>query len=130
MVDKIKIKNLSAQNLKRNVSEQLLPLPAELIVAETYNEKIDEQLLNLPVESIVVGAHSEKIEHHKEIDLGGLIKDLMFNRYFCITKLEARRIAERMVSKGSAALNDVKWFLTHVERVQLAKELKEKYNLL
>lgn len=94
-------------------------------------EKVEqvEQLSDPPVEIIVSQESLQKSETKTEVDMAGLIKDLMFNRFFLIMEKEARPIAEKMVSEGSLTLHDVKWFLAFSERVQLAKELKEKYGL-
>lgn len=61
--------------------------------------------------------------------LQGLTRDLANNKYFLIFEREARPIAEKMIDRGAVALHEVSWFLAHSERVQLAKELKEKYGL-
>ena len=89
-----------------------------------------EQLPDPPVEIIVEQSVDQQADSKKEIDFQGLVKDLMFNRYFHIMEKEAKPIAEKMILEGSEVLHGVKWFLAASERVQLAKELKEKYGLL
>jgi hypothetical protein len=76
-----------------------------------------------------ISQSEEKFAEKKEIDMHGLVRDLMLNRFFLIMEKEARPLAEKMVSEGSHTLHDVKWFLSLFERMQLAKELKEKYKL-
>lgn len=109
---------------KRPVPPQFLKKKKETEEAKT--SQLIGQLPPTPEEIIV----KDLTKSQKEIDMQGLIKDLMFNKYFLIMEKEARPIAEKMVNEGFESLHEVKWFLAHSERVQLAKELKEKYGLL
>jgi len=104
------------------------PVPPQFLKKKKAEEAKATQLaeqLPPPPEEIIVENFIEK----KEVDIQGLIRDLMFNKYFHIMEKEARPIAERMAKEGAAALHDVKWFLALSERQQLAKELKEKFGL-
>ena len=109
---------------KRPVPPQFLKKKKESEEAKTV--QFTEQLPHPPEEIIV----KDSAESQKEIDMQGLVRDLMLNKYFLIMEKEARPMAEKMVNEGSETLHNVKWFLAHSERVQLAKELKEKYGLL
>lgn len=95
------------------------PVPPQFL-----RKKKEAEQLPLPPEEIIVP------ELARQIDVSTLVKDLMFNRYFHIMEKEAKPIAERMVNEGSETLHEVKWFLAPFERVQLAKDLKEKHGLL
>lgn len=108
---------------KRPVPPQFLKKKKE--AEEAKATQLAEQLPPPPEEIIV-----ENFIEKKEVDIQGLIKDLMLNRYFHIMEKEAKPIAERMVNEGSETLHEVKWFLAPFERVQLAKDLKEKHGLL
>lgn len=105
------------------------PVPPQFLKKKKAEEAKATQLaeqLPPPPEEIIVNDFAEP---QKEVDIQGLIRDLMFNKYFHIMEKEARPIAERMAKEGAAALHDVKWFLALSERQQLAKELKEKFGL-
>lgn len=91
------------------------------------NEKILSDEAAAPESSVTEFA--QVLEEKKEIDVRGLVRDLMFNKYFHIMEKEAKPIAEKMVKDGSSSLHEVKWFLAYSERVQLARELAEKYGL-
>jgi hypothetical protein len=109
-----KIKKINpGQFKKKNLSAQVQDETTAKVAQEPESEEI----------SIT------QIKEKKDIDMNGLVRDLMLNRYFHIMEKEARPIAEKMVSDGSASLHEVKWFLAHSERVQLAKELAEKYGI-
>lgn len=104
------------------------PVPPQFL----KKKKPAEENAQLPDPSTEIHVAAEILqlqEEKKEVDVKGLTKDLMFNRYFHIMEKEARPIAERMVKEGSETLWDVKWFLALSERQRLAKELKEKYGL-
>jgi hypothetical protein len=107
---------------KRPVPPQFLKKKKELEEAKAVH--LSDQLPPSPKEIIV-----ENFAEKKEIDIRGLVRDLMFNRFFHISEKEARPIAERMAADGSTSLHGVTWFLAGFERAQLAKELKEKYGL-
>ncbi len=104
------------------------PVPPQFLKKKKEKEDAAKLLAESPQDSLVENTIVEKVAP-AEIDMSGLIKDLMFNRYFHIFEKEARPIAEKMVSEGSSSLHNVKWFLASSERIQLAKELKEKYGL-
>ena len=105
---------------KRPVPPQFLKKKKE--AEEAKAAQLAEKLPSPPEEIIV-----ENFIERKEVDMQGLIRDLMFNKYFHIMEKEARPIAERMVNHGFETLHEVNWFLASSERVQLAKELREKY---
>lgn len=111
---------------KRPVPPQFLKKKKEKEEALVKDEI--EKLPDPPAEIIVPTFLVEK--EKKDVNIEALIRDLMFNRYHSIMEKEARPIVVRMVSEGSETLHEVKWFLAHSERVQLAKELKEKHGLL
>lgn len=104
----LKKKKEKEELAKKQEIEQLPPPPTEIIIEEP-----------------IVTIHETK----KEIDINGLTRDLVLNRFYRIMEKEARPIAERMAKEGAAALHDVKWFLALSERQQLANELKEKFGL-
>lgn len=110
--------------------KQKRPVPPQFLKKKKETEEVKTvplaEQLPPPPEEIVV---EQLVEPQKEIDMKGLIRDLALNKYFMIMEKEARQLAERMLNEGSESLHDVKWFLAHSERVQLAKELKEKYDL-
>ena len=110
---------------KRPVPPQFLKKKEK--VADVANAT-SEQLPAPPAEIFVPVFLVE--DSHKVAVVKELTIDLMNNRYFQILEKEARPLAERMLNEGSESLHDVKWFLAYSERVQLAKELKEKYGLL
>jgi len=104
------------------------PVPPQFLKKKKEKEDAAKLLAESSQDSLVENTIVETVTP-AEIDINGLIKDLMFNRYFHIFEKEARPIAEKMIDEGSESLHNVKWFLAHSERVQLAKELKEKYGL-
>jgi hypothetical protein len=114
MIEKAKKPNAGQFKKKTAIAE------AEVQVSSTEQVQQVEQEIVLP----------EPVQEvKKEVDMNGLVRDLMLNKYFHIFEKEARPIAEKMVREGSSTLHDVKWFLAPFERVQLAKELAEKYGL-
>jgi hypothetical protein len=111
-----KVKNLNAGQFKKKT-----------VVVETKVQASNFEQVQQVDQTEVLQETVQKPK--KEVDMNGLIRDLMLNKYFHIFEKEARPIAEKMVREGSATLHDVKWFLAPFERVQLAKELAEKYGL-
>lgn len=103
------------------------PVPSQFLKKKKEIVKLDH-LPDPPAEIIVLEANSLP-ESPKQIDFDALVKDLMFNKYFQIMEKEARPIARKMIDEGFEKLRDVKWFLSQSERIQLAKELKDKHVL-
>lgn len=106
---------------------QKRPVPPQFLKKKKPVEVVENQQLPDPPNEIHVPV---EVLQSKEVDVQGLTRDLMFNKYFHILEREARPIAERMLKDGADSLNEVKWFLSPAERRQLAKELKEKYGLV
>ena len=112
--------------VKRPVPPQFLKKKLEK--EEALAKTAAEQLPAPPAEIFIPVFLVENSQN--DVNVEALTRDLMNNRYFHIFEKEARPLAERMLNEGSESLHDVKWFLAYSERVQLAKELKEKYGLL
>lgn len=118
MADEVKAKRpVPPQFLKKKKEKEEQSLKVE-------SDKLPDPPLEIRVQLVDLAEQRER----NVVD--EIVKDLMFNRYFHIMEKEARPIAESMVKHGSEILHEIKWFLAHSERVQLAKELKEKHGLL
>ena len=89
----------------------------------TFKKKVQQVVENQETEVV------QTPENKKEIDIKGLISDLMHNKYFQIMEKEASPIAKSMIEEGASYLCNIRWFLTQNERLQLSKELAEKYCL-
>jgi hypothetical protein len=105
------------------------PVPPQFLKKKKEAEQQISEKLPDPLTEIVSPVVETQKVPEKEIDMRGLIRDLMFNRYFHIMEKEAKTMAEKMVKEGSDSLREFKWFLAVTERAQLAKELKDKYGL-
>ena len=119
---------------KVEVPEQLPP-PPEFVVIDQPEQPVIEA--STEVTTVVDTKVSTESYHEPpvtpepkaEVDMKGLITDLMFNRFTYIMEKEAKPIAEKMVAEGPHTLHDVRWFLIRAEREQLASELSKKYGL-
>ena len=92
------------------------PVPPQFLKKKKEKEEAAKSLADSLTVSSVENTPVE-INAAVEIDMNGLVKDLMFNRYFHIMEREAKPIAEKMVNEGTSSLHDVKWFLAYQERV-------------
>lgn len=104
------------------------PVPPQFLKKKKETDTQVEKPIEHQSDAIITVVSIQNTEQ-KEVDMTGLVRDLMFNRYFCITEKEAKPIAERMVKEGAKSLLEIKWFLALSERQQLSKELKQKYDL-
>lgn len=119
-----KVKKPNAGYFKKKSVQSTESLAAEASSAQVSDSNSKE------LEKIEQPQAAEKISEMLSVNMGELVRDLMFNKYYHIMEKEARPIAEKMVREGSQTLHDVKWFLAHFERVELAKELAKKHGLL
>ena len=117
-----KIKKPNAGHFKKKIVQEIARSEVDQATVSNYAESLHE-------ESVSKSEQDVPPPERPAVDMAGLIRDLVFNRYHHIMEKEAKPIAEKMVREGSHTLHEVKWFLAHSERVQLAKELAQKHGL-
>lgn len=111
---------------KKPVEPAQVEVSPEFSPAEVPAEKLPDPTPETP---IAVEPPPPIAEETPPVDMEGLVRDLVLNRYFRILEKEARPIAEKMVKEGAQTLHDVKWFLARSERVELAQALSKKYGI-
>jgi len=94
-------------------------------VVNVTEEKHEEDLV---IENVV----ETKEEHQKkDVDetLKLLTRDLENNKYFALSRNEAKKMATDMVLNGKNSLLKNSWFLTSRERQDLCDSLSTKFNI-
>jgi hypothetical protein len=127
---KLEKKDLKNKSLVKESTVEVTEVEKD--TQEAHEDKLQKpkilESFSLP---IIEDQKTEVVAPSKSVDdtLLSLTKDLQFNKYFIISKEEAKKIAKSMILDGKKSILNQKWFLNETERQSLCDELSKKFNI-